>query len=419
MQQQTNQEVGTERPRGAEAPGSQAPELTVLVVESDAFLRQSVKNQIEGMGITVVGEASDPLTGQRMAAQLRPDVLLLEMPDPPTEALELAEWVRYKQPDAMVLANTTVVRPEIMRQAMRAGAQDLLTRPIEPGQLKQALELARQRTAERRSTPDGRGKVIAVMGVGGGVGTTTVATNLAVAMARSEGSGPVVLVDFDFEMGSVPCFLDLQPTRTYLDLRAELDQLGTDGLREFLPRHRSGLYMLAGPQRLEDLDSVGSAEVGRALELCGQAFRQVIVDAGHGIDERSAEVLDRAERILLVTQLNVASLRSARRLNEVLNHLGYADEQVQLVANRVTKGARVGVDDVPRSVGRPVTFQVPNDYPSVIAAIDSGVPLVESGRGSRPAASFRAIARTFVEDNGKKNGKPGPLRRFLAPRQGR
>lgn len=419
MQQQTNQEVGNERSNGTKASEGHAPELTVLVVESDAFLRQSVKNQIEGMGGTVVGEASDPVTGQRMAAQLHPDVLLLEIPDPPTEALELAEWVRYKQPEAMVLAYTTVVRPEVMRLAMRAGAQDLLTRPIEPAQLRQALDLARQRAAERRSVVDGRGQVIAVLGVGGGVGTTTVATNLAVAMARSEDVGPVVLVDFDFEMGSVPCFLDLQPTRTYLDLRAELDQLGTDGLREFLPRHRSGLYMLAGPQRLEDLDAVESREIGRAIDLCRSAFRYVIVDAGHGVDERSAEVLDRAERILLVAQLSVASLRNARRMNEILSHLGYPDAQVQLVANRVNKGSRVGVDDVPKSVGRPVAFQVPNDYPSAAAAIDSGVPLIESARGSRPAASFRAIAKNFVEDKSKNNGKRGPLRRLLSPRHGR
>ncbi len=395
-------------------------ELKVLIVESDKALRQLVTNQIEALeGTQVVGEAADTAAGQRLATQHRPDLVLLELPEPPDAALSFAGWLRSEQPDAMVIAASSVIRPELMRRAMRAGAQDLLVRPLDSSQLQQALEHAAERRNERERQREGRGRVVAVSGVGGGIGTTTIAVNLAVAMAGMEELGPVVLADMDLFMGNVPCFLDLAPSRTYRDLQGELDLEGPEGLRQFLPRHETGVYMLAGPQRIEDLDAVTSAELGRVVELCRSAFLQVVVDAGHGFDERTAEVLDRADQILLVMQLNVASLRSARRAAETLNRLGYPDEKVKVVANRVTKSGRIALEDARRSLERPVSFWVPNDYPTAITAIDTGVPLV-TRKGNKTATSLREMARSLTATAGaEEQQQEGGLRRLLGSRGAR
>ena len=393
-------------------------DLRVLIVESDEFLRQNLRNHVEGLsGIEIAGEAGGPAAAQRVAAQHRPDVILLEVSEPPDEALAFAERLRIEQPEAMVLVTTANVRPDFIRRAMRAGAQDLLSRPVEPAQLKTALEHALKRKLERLRTQAELGRVLVVLGVGGGIGTTTIATNLAVELAGTAESAPVLLADFDLDMGTVPTFLDLPPVRTYQDLSPELGVLDAEGVRQFLPRHRTGVYMLAGPQGLEDLDAVTPQDVSRVLALCRSAFRTVVVDAGHGFDERRIEVLDRADEILLVTQLNVASLRSARRAVEVMGRLGYKDERMRLVASRVDGSAWVHLEDVRRSLGQPVAFAIANDYPAAIAAIDAGIPLVEGKRSSRAASSLRAMARTLTapdaangngNGNGKGNGKGKP-----------
>jgi pilus assembly protein CpaE len=411
-------------------------DLRVLIVESDEFLRQNIRNHVEGLsGVEIAGEAGGPAAAQRVAAQHLPDVILLEVSEPPDEALALAERLRIEQPEAMVLVTTANLRPDFIRRAMRAGAQDLLSRPVEPAQLKTALEHAIKRKLERLRTQAERGRVLAVLGVGGGIGTTTIATNLAVEMMRTAEFAPVLLADFDLDMGSVPCFLDLPPVRTYQDLSPELGALDAEGVRQFLPRHRTGVYMLAGPQGLEDLDAVTPHDVGRVLALCRSAFRTVVVDAGHGFDERRIEVLDRADLILLVTQLNVTSLRSARRAAEVLGRLGYTDERMKLVANRVDRSTWVHLEDVRRSLGQPVAFSIANDYPAAIAAIDSGIPLVEGKRSSRAASSLKAMARTLTmpagqngngsgngngNGNGNPNdkGKPAGLRKWLGAGRG-
>lgn len=393
-------------------------DLRVVIVESDTALRQTIGKQVSTLGGSVVGEAAEVAGGQRLAAQHRPDVVLLELPEPPDAALGFAGWLRSEHPEAMVIANATVILPELMRRAMRAGVQDLLVRPLDTAHLQQALEHARERKGERERHREEKGHVTAVLGVGGGIGTTTIATNVAVAMAGIEGVGPVVLADMDIFVGNVPCFLDLQPSRTYRDLAGELDLSGPEGLRQFLPRHRSGVSMLAGPQRVEDLDAVTPVELGRAIELCRGAFPQVVVDAGHGFDERTVEVLDRSDAILLVTQLNVASLRNARRATETLTRLGYADEKVKVVANRVVKGGRIALEDGRRSLERPVVFWVPNDYPAAIAAIDTGVPLVAAKRRSRVAASLRAMALSLAGPAADRQPVSG-LKRLLGDRGAR
>jgi pilus assembly protein CpaE len=372
-------------------------DLKVLIIDVDETMRQAIRSMLQGHGeVEVAGEARDSVTGRRLATERRPDVVLVELGEHAEDAFAFAEWLRVEQPDSAVVMTAAQIRPEVMRRAMRAGAQDLISRPLDPCQLQQALEHALQQKVLRLKAQGARGQVSAVLGVSGGVGTTTIATNVAAAMAAAGDLGPIVLIDFDFDMGSVPCFLDVAPERTYLDLRRATEGLDADGLRQFMPRHKSGLFMLAGPQKLEELEEILPEDIGKVLNLCRSAFRQVVVDAGHGLDERRIEVLDRADRILLVTQLNVAALRNARRVLDLLGRLGYQDGRIKLVANRVSKGEGVTPDDVERSLGQKLDFQVVNDYPSAIDAIDTGVPIVEGKRKSRAASDLTAMARAIA-----------------------
>ncbi len=372
-------------------------DLKVLIIDADETVRQSIRSMVQGHSeVEVAGEARDAASGRRLATERRPDMILLELGERAEDAFALAEWLRVEQPDAAVVMTTLAIRPEVMRRAMRAGAQDLIARPLDPCQLQQALEHAVQQKAQRLKAQGARGQVSVVLGVSGGVGTTTIATNVAVAMAAAGDLGPIVLIDFDFDMGSVPCFLDVAPERTYLDLRRATEGLDADSLRQFMPRHRTGLYMLAGPQKLEELEEILPEDIGKVLNLCRAAFRQVVVDAGHGLDERRIELLDRADRILLVTQLNVAALRNAGRAIDLLGRLGYQDGRIKLVANRVSKGEGVTPEDVERSLGQKLGFHVVNDYPSAIDAIDTGVPIVEGKRKSRAANDLVAMARAIA-----------------------
>jgi pilus assembly protein CpaE len=388
-------------------------DLKVLIIDSDHFVRQSLRHMIEGLvDAEISGEAAELGSGHRLALHHRPDVIFLEVGEPAETAFELTEKVRMELPECTVIAMAATIRPDLMRQGMRAGVEDLVTRPAEISQIRSALEHALHKKAQRHQSRESRGRIIAVLGVTGGLGTTTIATNLAVALARMEGAGPVLLADFDFSMGSVPSFLDMGVEYTMLELRQERSRLEGEALQQLLPRHRSGAFILAGPSRIEDLDEVSHEDVAGVMDLCRGAFRTIVIDAGHGFDERRMEILDAASVILLVTQLNVAALRNARRALEMLDRFGYDTERMKLVASRVGKGAAVSLADAQRSLGQTFAFAVPNDFPAAINAIDVGVALVDSRRSSRAAASLLGMAQALTAD-GNDSGKSG-MRGMLA-----
>ncbi len=224
----------------------------------------------------------------------------------------------------------------------------------------------------------------------------------------------MLLADFDFNMGSVPSFLDLATEYTMLELKAEHSRIDGESLRQLLPRHRSGAYVLAGPPRIEDLEEITHDDVAKVIDLARQSFRTIVIDAGHGFDDRRMEVLDAANVILLVTQLNVAALRSSRRALEMLDRFGYDLERIKLVASRVGKGAAVSLADAQRSLGQTFAFAVPNDFPAAINAIDIGVPLVESRRSSRVASSINGMVTALTADTsaGNRAGVRGVLARL-------
>ncbi|HWN81472.1 MAG TPA: response regulator, partial [Candidatus Udaeobacter sp.] len=195
-------------------------DLKVLIIESDHFLRQSLRHMIEGLAdVEIAGEAGELGSGHRLAIHHRPDVIFLEVGEPADAAFDLAEKIGLELPECMVVAMSPAMRPDVMRQGMRAGVEDLVARPADTGQVRSALEHALHKKQQRLQSRENRGRLIAVLGVTGGLGTTTIATNLAVALARIEGTGPVLLADFDFSMGSVPSFLDLGVEYTLLELR--------------------------------------------------------------------------------------------------------------------------------------------------------------------------------------------------------
>jgi len=390
-------------------------DLRVLIIESDNFLRQSLRHLIEGAGeLEIVGEAAELPSGHRLALHHRPDILFLEISEPSDAAFEVAEKLSVELPECMVIGMSSVVRPELMRRAMRAGFEDLIARPPDLGQIRSALELATHRKSQRVNSREQRGRMIAVLGVTGGLGTTTIAVNLAATLAQAEPSSSVLLADFDFNMGSVPSFLDLATEYTLLELKAEQNRIDSESLRQLLPRHRSGAFVLAGPPRIEDLEEITHEDVSKVIDLARQTFRTIVIDAGHGFDDRRMEVLDAANVILLVTQLNVAALRSSRRALEMLDRFGYDLERIKLVASRVGKGAAVSLADAQRSLGQTFAFAVPNDFPSAINAIDIGVPVVECRRSSRVAASINGMATALTADSsaGSRAGVRGVLARL-------
>jgi pilus assembly protein CpaE len=274
----------------------------------------------------------------------------------------------FSKAGARVVVQSVSKDAELILRALRSGAHEFVVDGDADG-LKRAL------SNRPGAESEVRGKVTAVFGAKGGVGATTLAVNLAGAAARS--GSRACLVDLDAALGGVPALLDLTPTYTLLDVIANMRRLDRDLLDQSLPRHASGVAVVAPGDDLEAAERVDATVVAGLLAFLRRHFDTVVVDGLGGFDERTLAVLDASDRVLLVVTQEVTSVRNAQRCREVFDKLGYAGGKVQLVLNRFHKGASISSAIVEETLDAPVAATVVNDFVSLSRAIAKGALVLD------------------------------------------
>jgi pilus assembly protein CpaE len=338
-----------------------------------------------------------------------PDVVLLRFDaEHLTELETLAESDAAGRPPLIVVGPST--SSEAFRLAVRAGAREFLTEPLNTQELIGAIE--RIRNEPRRSAANAEGNMTVVAGVTGGVGTSFLACNLAHALAtETDGSG--LLVDLDLSFAPVASFFNVRPERGLLEALAEVEALDEVALAGYVTKHRSGLRLIgATGKSLVFAKDIEPARFAALLDLMSTHYRYVVVDAPHCLDELTATAFGMAKCVLLVMQQSVMQLRNAVRLMNLLTtEIGVRRDRIRVVVNRYQKRSTVDLDAIKQTLGVTSVVVIPNHYASALASIDSGIPLIEAERGS-PLG--RAVLELQAEIRGvQPNGRGSFLRRNL------
>jgi pilus assembly protein CpaE len=238
--------------------------------------------------------------------------------------------------------------------------------------------------------------VIAVLAPSGGAGSSTLAVNLSVLMARQHRAA--VLFDLKLVAGDLATLLDLKPTHTLADLCQNVSRLDRALFERSLVRHQSGVHLLAAPSHYDDIAQITPEGVRQALTLAKAAFPYVVVDLDHSFHPEQVEVLHQAEIVLVVFRLDFASLRNTRRALEYLERLGLRRDQIKLVVNRYGQPKEVPAFKAEEALGMKVLHYLPDDPKAVNRAINNGVPVVIDA----PRASVsRSVAKLAEHVNGR------------------
>jgi pilus assembly protein CpaE len=275
---------------------------------------------------------------------------------------------------------------------MRSGAHEFLTRPLDVIELDRAIERLRK-TVLPASSSARRGRVFTVFPAKGGAGGSSVATNLALSL-RSE-SAEVALVDFNLHVGDLALMLDMTPRHTFATAISD-EAIDESKIRGMMSQHASGLQLLTISDRPEEANIVQSAHVPELLGHLTTMFDYVVVDLGRHIDDRSIQLFDLSDAILLVSTQDVPGIRNARRYADLLGRLEVPRERIRLIVNRHHQKSRVSNRDVETTVGIEVFWSLPNDFRSMSAAIDSGNPIVLDAPKAKLARSFFELAEALA-----------------------
>ncbi|GGL88905.1 AAA family ATPase [Nakamurella endophytica] len=321
-----------------------------------------------------------------LAARGLPDLVVFGPGVPTGAALEVATHLDERHlPTAVVLANG--VGSDQWLTAMRAGVKDVLPPDADVGDIRSVLERTAAVAVARRQAGDTevgrpRGRVIPVGSPKGGCGKTTVATNLAVGLAKLA-PHQTVIVDLDLQFGDVATALQLAPEQGIAEA-AQVRDLDAMGLKTFLKPHPTGLYSLCAPESPAAADAISGEQVGRLLDFLATEFRYVVVDTAPGLTEHTLAVLDQATDAVLMCSMDVPSIRGLYKELEILQELSLTRMHRQILLNFADRHSGLTVKDVEEVLGTPVDLVLPRSR-AVPLSTNRGVPLLQ-GRPRDPVS---------------------------------
>jgi pilus assembly protein CpaE len=375
------------------------PELSVVIVATDNEQRAVMQVLVDGTSVARTVHscanfpvaASDPITRRVKAAN--PEVTLVDIPlDAPQLALRAIELLHQELPESAIFAIGNLNQPQIIVNAMRAGAREFIERPTNTTDLLEAF--VRLTAAQRRVRQEGpRGKVFSVINAKGGNGATTVAVNLALALQSAHGQ--TALVDLA-PLGHAALHMNLKPVFNVSDATRNLHRMDSSLLESFMTRHSAGLQLLAGTNVPAVVDP-STAEFVKLFDMLVTHYRYVVVDASSRFDAASRLIANLSETVLLVACTDVASLWSAARVQQYLGETGNR-ERVRLVLNRFRKVPGFSEADAEAAVGAKLLWRVPNAYFAISGAIDRGTPVMEQ-RNTEIARCFAGLAQELTRND--------------------
>lgn len=384
----------------------------ILVASDSTEFRTRVADAI-GEPIAVIASHPLPAGPSQLFQQLGagmpiPEVVVIDTAAGQADALDLAGRMHAECPWISVILVS--IQPDVLAlAALRAGACDVLHLDADHTELSAALHRAVHlaRAASQQATgdtgangsPDARGRVISVASPKGGVGKTTVASNLAVGLARTA-PGSTVLVDLDVQFGDVATALNLDPEYSLLDVVRGPAVQDSMVLKTFLTQHETGLYAVCAPASPADADSIAAADVAQLLKTLASEFRYVVMDTAPGLDDHALAAIDQTNDLILMTGLDVPGVRGLRKELAILRDLGIALDGRHVLVNFADAHAGLTKSDVEATIGTGVDMMLPRSRAAVIAT-NQGVPLLQSEIRDPLAKQLRALVDRFT---------PAPMR---------
>jgi pilus assembly protein CpaE len=329
-----------------------------------------------------------------------PEVLLIGPAAPAPDVLTLAERLDAQCPGISVVVFARP-EPEVWQAAMRAGIRDLLDPGADVAEIRAAIDRAGQAAAGRRrvlrpveDASRYTGRVITVASPKGGVGKTTIATNLAIGLTSSAPQS-TVLVDLDVQFGDVASALGLSPEYSLPDAVHGPASQDTIVLKTFLTQHPSGLYAVCGSDSPAAGDTVTGEDVSRLLASLAREFRYVVVDTAPGLSEQTLAALDRATDVVMLSSMDVPGVRGLRKELDVLRELCMIPAGRHVVMNFADPKNGLSVRDVETTLGTGIDVVLPRSA-AVPVSTNQGVPLLESGRKDPMTKELRRLVARFA-----------------------
>lgn len=351
--------------------------LRLALVDPNDTTRDTMKAMLMSMEMVwLEAECSRYEFFPDVIRETTPDIGIIALDSNPDAAIELVRKVGQDVPDTILLVASRSTDGQLILRSMRAGAREFLTLPISIEELGAALERVGAARFGNGDIKNRSCEVISIAGATGGVGSTSIAVNLACILASQPGNS-VALVDLDLALGDADVFLDSIPDYTLADVSQNVSRLDIQLLKRSLTKHSSGLYLLPRPVELQDSQLITAEGMSKVIGLLKASFTHLIIDTSKTYSSVDMVALEQSNHIILVTQLDLPCLRNVVRLLMSFDEIDDLKEKVHIVVNRAgLDTGQISLKKAKETLGREIFMQLPNDYRTMVEVRNNGVPLI-------------------------------------------
>jgi pilus assembly protein CpaE len=392
--------------------------IRVLIVDDFAETRENLRKLLQfESDIVVVGAARSGQEAIEVAAETKPDIVLMDINMEDMDGITATEAILSEVPFTQVIILSVQSEQDYMRRAMMAGARDFMVKPPSSEELIATIrrlsvfahdkrkEFERPDATAAAELPPGTGgydsshrpagTVLAFYSPKGGVGCTTIATNIALGLDTEE--TPTVLVDGNLQFGDVSVFLNLQSKYSINDLTARMDDIDSEILEDVLLLHENGLRVLAAPPRPEMADEVSADQIRTIIQFLRRHFAYVVVDTASTMDDTTLAILDTADLLIAICTPDIPAIKDARHLFDLLHILEFPTQNVCFVLNKMDRKGGISAEAVGENLKLEVEAVIPMDERAVTASINKGIPLILSDRSSPQSRALMQLMGTIKQ----------------------
>lgn len=395
--------------------------IRVVIADDIKETRENIKKLLSfEKNIEVVGEAENGEEAVMIVKESKPDIVLMDINMPVKDGIKATEEISIQSPKTSVIMISVQGEHEYLRKAMSAGAREFITKPFTMDDLIQTIirvhSLAEKRK-EHANLPNKVdevvSKVITIFSTKGGVGKTTIATNLAVSIARLT-KKKVVLVDLDLQFGDIAIMLNVSLRSTISDLIKDINQIESSNIEEYMVTHFSGIKVLPAPLKPEYAEYITASHVTKIINSLREKFNYIIIDTSNVFNEIVLNVLDLTDTILFVSTLDLPTIKNVKSGLDIMESLHYPNSKINIVLNKASEHFGIRYKDFEDTIKQPIWAFIPEDSQTVITSANKGFPFVITRPETKVAKSIIQMAKELTEEKeDSKNKSKSIFDKFL------
>ncbi len=379
--------------------------IKVVIADDIKETRENIKKLLSfEKNIEVIGEAENGEEAVFIVKESRPDIVLMDINMPIKDGIKATEEISIQIPDTAVIMVSVQGEQEYLKKAMSAGARDFIVKPFSEEDLVQTIMKIysiEQKRKEGISAPKKKeeiiSKVISVFSTKGGVGKTTIASNLAVSIARLTRK-KVALVDLDLQFGDVAIMLNVSLRSTISDLIKEINQVDSSSIEDYMVTHFSGIKVLPAPVKPEYAEYITPAHVTKIINSLRGRFHYIVVDTSNIFNETVLSALDLSDKILCISTLDLPTIKNIKSGLDIMESLHYSNNKINIVLNKASEQFGIKYKDFEDTLKYPIWSYIPEDSQTVISSANKGFPFVITRAETKVAKSIMAMSKELTEE---------------------